>query len=70
MNSISDYNCSIPETIKLALQSNCAMTQAAINGQSDPDTLDEADKALQNVPNCSGLNHYKLNWKLLSNKLF
>lgn len=47
----------VPETIKLARQSNCAIIQVAKNGQRDPETLEEAESALQNVPNCSGLNH-------------
>ena len=48
----------IPETTRLARQSKCSITQVAKKGQRDPETLEEAESALQNVPNCSGLNHY------------
>lgn len=34
------------------------MIHAATKGQSDPDTLEEAERALQKVPNWAGLNHY------------
>ena len=46
-----------PDTMRLARQSNWFMIHAAIKGQRDPDTLEEADKALQKVPNWAGLNH-------------
>jgi len=33
------------------------MTHAAMKGHNDPAMLEEAERALQKVPNCSGLNH-------------
>lgn len=47
----------LPETRRLARQSKCEIIQVAKNGQRDPETLEEAERALQKVPNCSRLNH-------------
>lgn len=46
-----------PETRRLALQPELEMIHAARKGHNEPETLDEADRALQYVPNWSGLNH-------------